>query len=384
MTTRPSNDHRKTDCFDDVVKPDAQSGDFDWLIAILTRRTIPVVTILVVAGGIALWLNFYRVSSQLNASTASFYARLYSEALADFRSLYSSEVVSRVQAFGMRATHDYRDHSDAIPLPATLSMELGRRIGTGPTDGQTRLYSDYPFPWQEFGGPTDAFEREALTYLRQHPDEPFVRVETVDGTTALRYATADRMHPSCVACHNTYAGSPKTDWKTNDVRGVLEVILPLANIEKQTKSALKEIMAIMATIVVVGLGLLGIVINGLRTTSARAQQSAEQTRRINDSLKVEIENRRRTETALAAKSAQLEATNKQLQSEIADRKAAQEQINSALKESERNRDELEQFNQFAVNRELNMVDLKREINQLHCESGRSAPYDLSAVDEEGA
>ena len=31
----------------------------------------------------------------------------------------------------------------------------------------------------------------------------------------------------CVTCHNQHPDSPKTDWKVGDVRGVVEVILPL-------------------------------------------------------------------------------------------------------------------------------------------------------------
>src|SRR5207249_108617 len=32
---------------------------------------------------------------------------------------------------------------------------------------------------------------------------------------------------SCVSCHNAHPESPKTDWKLGDVRGVLEVVVPV-------------------------------------------------------------------------------------------------------------------------------------------------------------
>ena len=56
-------------------------------------------------------------------------AKLYSQALAEFRTLYTSEVVERVRNQGIAITHDYKNQPAAIPLPATLSMELGKRIG---------------------------------------------------------------------------------------------------------------------------------------------------------------------------------------------------------------------------------------------------------------
>jgi methyl-accepting chemotaxis protein len=52
----------------------------------------------------------------------------------------------------------------------------------------------------------------------------FSREEIRDGKSIVRVALADTMVAAgCVKCHNTIAGSPKTDWKLGDVRGVLEV-----------------------------------------------------------------------------------------------------------------------------------------------------------------
>ena len=50
---------------------------------------------------------------------------------------------------------------------------------------KVRLYSDYPFPWRQDGGPHDDFEREALRQLRQRPDEPFYRFEEWRGRPSL-------------------------------------------------------------------------------------------------------------------------------------------------------------------------------------------------------
>ena len=88
------------------------------------------------------------------------------------------------------------------------------------------------------GGPHDAFERDALKHLRAKPDDPYYRFEDNKGRLVLRYATARVMQESCVQCHNSHPDSPKTNWKKGDVRGVLELIRPLDNDEKQMRDGL--------------------------------------------------------------------------------------------------------------------------------------------------
>ena len=63
-----------------------------------------------------------------------------------------------------------------------------------------RLYSDFTFRTRRDGGPRDDFEREALAALRDRPEEPFYRFETLAGRRVLRYATARRMGADCLAC----------------------------------------------------------------------------------------------------------------------------------------------------------------------------------------
>jgi hypothetical protein len=53
----------------------------------------------------------------------------YTTALEEFRTLYTSEVIERVRVQGVDVTHDYEKSPGAIPLPATLSMLLGARLG---------------------------------------------------------------------------------------------------------------------------------------------------------------------------------------------------------------------------------------------------------------
>ena len=238
----------------------------------LQKRIILVVVVMFCAGVTAALWDLDRLSSKLVESAALQDAALQAEALEELRILYTSEVVDRLRGKGITVTHDYAAHEGAIPLPVTLSMELGRRLGASGSGMQVRLYSDYPFPWHQDGGPRDAFERDALRSLRERPDQPFFRFEEVEGRPALRYAKADRMGTSCISCHNSHPGSLKTDWKVGDVRGVLEVIRPLDRVVAQTHAGLRGTVFLMMTMGVVGLGGLALVIRGLRRTSVQLER----------------------------------------------------------------------------------------------------------------
>jgi PAS domain S-box-containing protein len=200
--------------------------------------------------------------------------------LQEFRGLYSTEVVERVRALGVEATHDYLGNDRAIPLPATLTTELGERLSKSRPGAHIRLYSDQPFPWRADGGPRDAFEREAIATLRQRPDEAFFRFEEFQGRPSLRYAVADRMQASCVACHNAHRDSPKTDWQVGDVRGVLEFIRPLDNEVEEGQLARQT--SLFGTLGMATLGLvgLGVVYFRLQRTAASLALSESRIRAI--------------------------------------------------------------------------------------------------------
>ena len=162
----------------------------------------------------------------------------YAIAIDEFRTLYTSEVVVRAQDAGVRVTHDYKRHTGAIPLPATLGMMFGERLTDSNDGGGVRLYSAHPFPWHgEEGGPKNDFERDALEILSRSPDRTFHRFEQVNGVSSVRVATADLLRAECVSCHNSHPDSPKTDWKEGDVRGVLAVTVPLTRALAQTQAA---------------------------------------------------------------------------------------------------------------------------------------------------
>ncbi|MBI1784288.1 DUF3365 domain-containing protein [Candidatus Sumerlaeota bacterium] len=258
----------------------------NWSLAI-------IIFLFVIATGIVFW-HVAVLSNNLVKTKTLLDAEHYSNALREFRTLYTSEVVETVRGKGIEVTHDYKGKEGAIPLPATLSMLLGQRIAEQGSGAVTRLYSPYPFPWRKAeGGLKDDFAREAWEAFRHNPDHPYYRFVDYAGRPSLRYATADRMRASCVECHNTHPDSPKRDWKEGDVRGILEVILPMDVVAAQTRDGLRGTLILMIGMTLGGISFLAVVINRLRRTSSDLEKHVEelnereaQIRTINDDLVV--------------------------------------------------------------------------------------------------
>ena len=236
-------------------------------------------------GGVTFILgDLYHQQSALYQSMALQGTTIEVETIKEFRKLYSSEVAAKAKSLGIDLVHDYENKAHALPLPATFTMKLGEAINRERPGAFVRLYSDYPFPWRkETGGAKDAFEAEALRQLKQHPDQPFYRFEDYQGRASLRFAVADRMQASCVACHNSRPDSPKTDWKEGDVRGVLEFIRPLDNggaAVATRRATLWWAFGAIAGMLGFGLVGLGSVFRRLHRSSDSLQQSEERVRAI--------------------------------------------------------------------------------------------------------
>ena len=164
-------------------------------------------------------------------------ARMQADILEEVNDFYS-ELVGRLDPLHVAVTHDFAEHPGSMPLPATFTIEAGRRISLSESGMQVRLYSDHPFPWRKAGGPADDFERRALDELRADPSAIAHEFGTVDGRPALRFARARVMKASCIECHNARPDSPKKDWKVGDVRGVLEIIRPLEREAARSRESL--------------------------------------------------------------------------------------------------------------------------------------------------
>jgi adenylate cyclase len=72
-------------------------------------------------------------------------------------------------------SHDYQAVPGAIPIPATLSLELGRVIGQQQQNIAYRFVSDYPFK-DRAPHALDDVEKNALAALRDQPHQQIIDV----------------------------------------------------------------------------------------------------------------------------------------------------------------------------------------------------------------
>src|SRR3990172_517059 len=254
----------------------------------LLDRTVLFLAIFTAAGLALLLWYFSRMQSRVIETMALENAALYAQAL-----------------------DDYQAKPHAIPLPATLSILLGERIGARGSGTETRLYSPYPFPWRrEMGGLRDDFSKRAWSFLSRHPQEPFFVFEDQDGRPYLRYATADLMRSACVDCHNTHPDTPKSDWKLGETRGVLEIRQPLEGIVAQARVGTRGAFALMGVLSLLSSSAIALVIGRLRRNASELES-------LTEGLEQRVVER-----------------TQELTSEIAERKKAEEALRRAKEEAD--------------------------------------------------
>ncbi|HYD63500.1 MAG TPA: EAL domain-containing protein [Noviherbaspirillum sp.] len=248
----------------------------------LFEQAVPLLVVLVVAAAAVAFWHLDRLQEQLVSTMAVQGARQQSLTLEELRDLYTSEVVEKVRHHGTDITHDHQGKDNTIPLPATLTIELGKRLDQRGEGASARLYSEYPFPWRKDGGARDEFEREALAALQRDATQPYYRIEQYQGQMAMRYAVADRMRAQCIACHNTHPASPKTDWKEGDVRGVLEIIRPITPFVHAAREGVGQALGAVTLIAILGLAGIALIIGKQRRTARELGESEDRFRRLAD------------------------------------------------------------------------------------------------------
>jgi len=191
------------------------------------RLLIALVALMLAGLPLAVWLDI----SELSKHSLERQAEDLSSVITGIRSYYASNVVGRilaeqakVQGTATKVVHNYHEVPGAIPIPATLSLELGQVISEHQANITYRFVSDLPFK-NRAPHPMDGFETSALSKLRADSKQTVSDVQRAGFTNTFRFVTPVVMGEACVKCHNSHPESPKTDWKVGDVRGIQEVII---------------------------------------------------------------------------------------------------------------------------------------------------------------
>ena len=256
-----------------------------------------------------LWVVFYTYQSSeaVVQQYATESAQTHADSVTQFRNFYTQELVPRAVKGGLEITHDYKSRDNALPLPATLTIDLGHYLSKVDGGAQVSLYSGQPFPWRLQERSLDDFQKQALQHLKDQPNKPFVREEVMDGRRVLRFAQADRMLPNCVACHNSYPGSPRTDWKVGDVRGALEVVLPVSRWQLASTGVLNRTFVVLLVLLFLGFLLIWFSVKRIRLALMTSRQLSDERQKAMRQFSDEITERKLVEGQLRLSESKLQS-----------------------------------------------------------------------------
>src|SRR5579863_3060767 len=162
---------------------------------------IGLVVALLIGLPLAVWLDLRHISENLLERQANDLNSL----ITSFRAYYARNIVARVLASpgSTQVVHNYADIPGAIPIPATLSLELGQVISEQQRNIDYRFISDYPFKGRAPHA-MDDFERGSLVALRQDSKALMTEVKASLFDSRIRLIAPIVMGPACVACHNSH------------------------------------------------------------------------------------------------------------------------------------------------------------------------------------
>lgn len=168
------------------------------------------------------------------------------------RSYYTSHVIKELKKYSeLTIDSNHKGDNEIVPIPSTLLHDLSELITE--KDMHVKMYSNYPFPNRKDRVLND-YEKESLNYIINNPTEIYKKEIEEDGNRVFKVAIADIFYDqSCVTCHNTRADTPKNNWKLGDVRGVIEVSIPIKNNFVLTSNQILLIIStLIATIFILG------------------------------------------------------------------------------------------------------------------------------------
>ena len=183
-------------------------------------------TILMLLGAVAAAILVPMQSESNIKKEAVVSAQRSAEQFKAIRAYYTKNVIKKVLAeSSLKPTFNHKNEANGIPLPATLIHDLSEILSKNGTS--LKLYSPYPFPNRKVRQ-LDEFGQNAWQALSKNPSEPYYETTELNGYTTVRVGVADIMGSQvCVDCHNSRPDTPKNDWQLNDLRGVLEVNIPI-------------------------------------------------------------------------------------------------------------------------------------------------------------
>jgi hypothetical protein len=142
------------------------------------------------------------------------------------RTLYTTEIVNRLQEKGVTTASEHWEQENALMLPAQFLHFSGKLAAEGGSGIRYRLISLWPI--YRRNAPANDLERNALETLKKNPDLPVTGIVTSGRKQYFQAIYPDlAVSPACITCHNSHQLSPKRDFKLNDVMGGIAITIPL-------------------------------------------------------------------------------------------------------------------------------------------------------------
>lgn len=184
--------------------------------------TMALLVLMFVCLPLAVWLDMNNIAE----SSARLQSSNVKSMINEIRGYYAKQIVGRVKPFEGKSVvvHNYHEVPGAIPIPATLSLELAAIFQKSQDNIRYRFISDLPFQNRKPHA-LDEWELASLAALRSNSKLELNEVTHTGSSIRYRIAAPIVMEAVCVACHNTHPESPKKDWRVGDVRGMQEIVV---------------------------------------------------------------------------------------------------------------------------------------------------------------
>lgn len=142
------------------------------------------------------------------------------------RTVYTRNVVDKMQEKGIVVAAEHWRQQNALPLPAQFLMDSGRLVAEKGSGIKFRLASLWPiYVWN---APATEFERQGLEAVAKNPSRPYTGYVRIGRDRYFQAVYADvAISHACVDCHNSHMNSPRRDFKLNDVMGGVVISIPV-------------------------------------------------------------------------------------------------------------------------------------------------------------
>ncbi len=142
------------------------------------------------------------------------------------RTLYTTEVVQRMQEKGIVSAGETWKKNNLLPLPAQMLALAGLHVKQSGDGIHYRLASLWPI--YEKNRPRNEFERSGLEAVASDPTRPYTGFMTENNRRYFTAIFADKaISKACIACHNNHPLSPKQDYKLDGVMGGVIISFPM-------------------------------------------------------------------------------------------------------------------------------------------------------------